>query len=208
MDIYTINGFIDLLEKQMLSLKDILDIRTSLKRPFKKHPLGFYSCTLLEEDSYKIRLHYWDKLINEDMQSSELTIHDHIFNFKSWVMLGSIENIQYQEDDNGQIYNVYSGVYQENYSILKKTSKVLKIKKQSTNIFKNGESYTMSAGVLHETKLLDNLTFTVLYTEDTNLKNPLVLGSTSLENTQYIYERSEINEVEIKNLLSKIVMIP
>lgn len=207
MAIYTIREFIDLLEHNKLSLTDILNIRTSLKRSFKKHPLGFYSCTLLEENTYKIRLHYWDKSINEDMQSSELMIHDHIFNFKSWVMLGSIENIQYKEDDGGQIYSVYSGIYQKNCSILKKTSKLLKIKKQSTNIFKKGESYTMLAGVLHETKPLENLTFTVLYTKDTNLKNPLVLGPTTLENTQYIYERSEINEVEIIKLLSKIVVV-
>ena len=123
MAIYSISEFVELLEKQEISLIDILNLREGLKKPFKRHPLGFYACTLFEENSRKIRLHYWDLSTNNELQSSELMIHDHIFDFKSWILSGSIENIEYEIDKKGIIYYLYSTFYEEDCSILGGVSK-------------------------------------------------------------------------------------
>ncbi|WP_353172492.1 hypothetical protein [Acinetobacter rudis] len=204
---YTIDNFINLLENYKISLNEILEIRKFLNRPFTRHPLGFYSCTLLEEQPFKIRLHYWNPLVTNDLQSSELMIHDHIFNFKSWIMSGSIENIEYTKDDEGSEYSIYSGFYEKEYSILRKTPDFIKIREKNTQILKKGESYEMLAGILHKTRSLESATFTVLLTEDTNLNKPLVLGSKEIRDAEYIYKRSEVNEADISKILAPLLTI-
>src|SRR4051812_27327942 len=75
----------------------------------KKHPLGFYSVHLGRfNDTVNLRMHIWDPIL--PVQSELLLIHTHIFNFKSLVLVGSIQNITYslvENDTNtGVIYRV------------------------------------------------------------------------------------------------------
>lgn len=206
MSIYSINEFVELLEKKELSLTDILNLREELKKPFKRHPLGFYACTLLEENSRKIRLHYWDLSTSKELQSSELMIHDHIFDFKSWILSGSIENIEYTIDEKGQVYYLYSTLYDRDFSILNKTAESIKISEKNVQVYEKGKSYQMKSAVLHKTRAMEDKTFTVLYTQDKEIENPRVLASGSSEN-KIVYERKEIKELEIKEKLNTIYKV-
>lgn len=196
-----ISEFVEQMDSKAFTIKEILKIRDDLGIPFKKHPLGFFVCTLLQEGPYKIRLHYWMSSINLEVQSLDLMIHDHTFNFKSWVVSGSIENTVYEQASDGLEYNLYSTFYDQNTSILRRENRKFLVAETSVKIISRNNTYEMSAGVLHKTRALENLTFTVLYTEETNVKNPMVLADEKLTATEISFERSEVNEKDMQNYL-------
>lgn len=198
---YTISEFVELLDNGKLSLNDILNIRKFLNIPFKIHPLGFYSCTLLHENNQKIRLHYWDSSIGVEQQSSELVIHDHIFNFKSWILLGVLENIEYDIVENGEVYNLYTTKYKNDLSILEEAMEVIKIIQKNTSIYVNGQSYLMEAGILHKTRILTDKAFTVLHTIDSELITPRVLSNTYKSKTETIFNRKDVSEQDVVDKL-------
>lgn len=202
---YSISEFVELLDNGKLALEDILKIRELRNSPFKVHPLGFYSCTLLHENNQKIRLHYWDSITNTEQQSSELMIHDHIFNFKSWIMLGALENIEYEVSDEGEIYYLYSTKYENDSSILKITDDSLKITYKNSNIYTRGMSYVMGANVLHKTKSVAERTFTILHTQDTGNISPRVLSNTNMSESEIIFQRKDVNELELLEKLANLI---
>lgn len=201
---YSISEFVELLDKGELSLNDVLNIRTQMNIPFKIHPLGFYSCTLLDEKNQKIRLHYWDLSINQKKQSSRLVIHDHIFNFKSWIMFGILENIEYSLTEKGDIYNLYATRYKGDISILEGVQEVVNIVEKKSSIYKKGESYLMEAGVLHETRILSDKTFTILHTFDTDLKSARVLSGSHEKKEEIVFNRNNISEKKILDKLNSL----
>lgn len=202
---YTIGEFVELLDNGQLTLDSILKIRALINAPFKVHPLGFYSCTLLHENNQKIRLHYWDSITNGEQQSSELMIHDHIFNFKSWVMLGALENIEYEISDDGEKYYLYSTRYENNLSILKITDDSLKITHKNSSIYTHGMSYVMGANVLHKTRSLTDRAFTILHTQDTGYTSPRVLSNTNTSESEIIFHRKDVDEQEFLEKLTTLV---
>lgn len=194
---YCINEVVELLNSGKLSLEDIFKIKKTLNVHFKVHPLGFYSCTLLHEKNQKIRLHYWDSSMNKEEQSADLMIHDHIFNFKSWIMLGALENIEYEINDEGNIYHLYSTSYAENSSVLKATGENIKIIPKSLTIYTQGMTYVMKANVLHKTRSITDKTITILHTEDTEYSMPRVLSASNILESEIVFNRKNINEEQI-----------
>src|SRR5688572_2072239 len=109
------------LDTGAVTAKSLLCIQESTGAPFRWHPLGFISCTLLAHGSKKVRLHYWP-VNTARAQDAQCQIHDHIFDFSSWVMAGTVENIQYKKDNAGDIYSLYETQYTGEVSILKRTA--------------------------------------------------------------------------------------
>lgn len=202
---YTIGEFVELLDNGKLALDDVLKIRDLMNAPFKVHPLGFYSCILLHENNQKIRLHYWDSITNAEQQSSELMIHDHIFDFKSWIMLGALENIEYEESDEGERYYLYSTKYENDSSILKITDDSLKITYKNSIVYTQGMSYVMGANVLHKTRSVAERTFTILHTQDTGNTSPRVLSNTNMSESEIIFQRKDVNEKELLEKLATLI---
>lgn len=203
---YTVGEFVELLDNGKLALDDVLKIRELMNAPFKVHPLGFYSCTLLHENNQKIRLHYWDSITNAEQQSSELMIHDHIFDFKSWIMLGALENIEYEESDEGERYYLYSTKYENDSSILKITDDSLKITYKNSSVYTQGMSYVMGANVLHKTRSVTERTFTILHTQDTGNTSPRVLSNTNMSESEIIFQRKDVNEKELLEKLATLIL--
>lgn len=202
---YKIVDFVDWLDNGQLGLADVLKIREFINAPFKVHPLGFYSCTLLHENNQKIRLHYWDSITNGEQQSSELMIHDHIFDFKSWIMLGALENTEYEVSDEGELYYLYSTKYENDSSILKITDDSLKITHKNSSIYTQGMSYVMGANVLHKTRSLTDRAFTILHTQDMEYTSPRVLSNTNTSESEIIFHRKDVNEHELLKKLTTLV---
>lgn len=202
---YTIGEFVELLDNGKLALDDVLKIREIINAPFKVHPLGFYSCTLLHENNQKIRLHYWDSITNGEQQSSGLMIHDHIFDFKSWIMLGALENIEYEISDEGEIYYLYATRYENDSSILKITDDSLKITHKNSSIYTQGMSYVMDANVLHKTRSVADRTFTILHTQDTGNTSPRVLCNTNMSESEILFQRKDVNEQELLEKLATLI---
>lgn len=191
------------LEAGDLKLADLLSLRHAQGAPFKLHPLGFLACTLLTEGTRKLRLHFWP-LAGAVQQSSQCQIHDHLFEFRSWVFSGAVENIEYIASPTGSEFSVYQTEYIGDCSKLTKTNSILQLSVRSRRTYDIGSSYAVPASVFHETKRVGSKpAFTVLVTSDVSTSAPVVLGP--LDGSEsYMYERETIGEGIVMAMLSEI----
>ncbi|WP_295550450.1 hypothetical protein [uncultured Pseudacidovorax sp.] len=184
-----------------ICLADLLAMRQELRAPFRFHPLGFIACTLMAEGPLKLRLHYWP-VYGGVQQSQECQIHDHLFEFQSWVLSGAVENIEYEASAIGNEYAVYETKYRDDQSILIKTGQLLSLVERSRIVFEEGESYSVAAGTLHETvRFGGSPALTVLVANDVSSKAPVVLGSKAGLDS-YCYQRSVVEEAVVERLLA------
>lgn len=181
------------LEEGRISLRTILSLRRQLRAPFRFHPLGFIACTLLTDGPKKVRLHYWP-ISGGTPQSPDCQIHDHLFEFKSWVFLGEVQNIEYSISDSGVELAEYQTEYVDDLSIISKTGRTLRLAEICRTTYQAGSTYSLSAGVLHETVRLGmKPAFTVLVANEVSAAPPLVLGPRNGEN-RYVYRRELLEE--------------
>lgn len=186
-----------------VSLSELLSLRRELNRPFTLHPLGFLACTLLAEGNRKVRLHFWP-VEGGRPQSSKYQIHDHLFQFRSWVMAGSVENIEYAVSVDGQEFSAYRTEYIPTGSTLIKSDKYIRISELSRRTFGIGSSYVVQAGALHKTeRVVDGPAFTVLVTNDMSESMPLVLGPTDGPD-RYVYERKALDDTVVEAKLAEL----
>ncbi len=179
-------------------------MRREVCAPFRSHPLGFYACTLLASGAHKIRLHFWP-IDGGASQSPDCQIHDHLFLFKSWVLSGSVENIEYTTSLDGQGFSVYRTKYSGYASTLTKTSAVRKLTVQHRCTYSAGSSYKVAAGTLHKTvRIGTQPAFTVLATSDVSVTSPIVLGPIDGPD-RYTYQREVIDDTLVEAMLSRII---
>lgn len=184
-----------------ICIADLLAMRQAHLAPFCFHPLGFIACTLLTEGPLKLRLHYWP-VYGGVQQSPDCQIHDHIFDFQSWVLCGAVENIEYKPSATGNGHSVYETEYRDGQSILTKTGQLIRLVERGRAVFKEGESYSLAAGTLHETRRVgDGPAFTVLVANDVSSTAPLVLGSKAGLD-RYSYTRTVVEEVVVERLFA------
>lgn len=185
-----------------ISLQELLSMRREIRAPFRSHPLGFYACTLLAEGARKIRLHFWP-IDGGAPQSAKCQIHDHLFEFKSWILCGSVENIEYVTSTDGQEFSIYRTEYGGHTSTLTKTSAVRRLSVQQRNTYHSGFSYEIAAGTLHETvRVGKKPAFTVLVTTDVSATSPIVLGPLDGPD-QYKYHREVIDDALVETMLAR-----
>lgn len=170
---------------------------------FSWHPLGFVVCKLTQEGSAAIRLHLWP-LDGGRVQQPQWMIHDHLFDFTSWVLRGTICNREYDADPNGSDRRIYRAGYEGRKSVLTKTPKTIGLRKRREYEVHAGNCYRISSGVLHESILVGQETgVTVLLTEDNNENAPLVVGDLNGKR-RYEYKREPVSKTALQQLLSKL----
>jgi len=197
----TIQEVEEALQNGQAGLPDFLRLRIALLAPFKRHPLGFLSCTLLSEGSRRLRLHYWP-VGGAFQQSADCQIHDHLFDLNSWVLEGLIENIEYKTSLTGDEHALYEASYNGDTSVLKKTKATLRLEAARRQSFRAGERYSVAAGVLHQTvRRGDKPATTVLVTDDRSRSAPLVVGPLNGKK-RYSYEREPVSEASVEALLA------
>ena len=185
-----------------LSLPDLLSLRRELRAPFRLHPLGFFACTLFAEGTRKVRLHFWP-LEGGAPQSPDCQIHDHIFEFRSWVFGGSVENIEYLHSTEGIEYAVYRTDYSDSISTLTKTDASLRLVVLRRCTYSAGSSYEVPSGVLHETaRVGPGPAFTLLVTNDVSTVAPSVLGPKDGRDG-YIYERVVMDDKTVETMIAE-----
>jgi len=199
--IHSISELVSQLEVGALSVESILSFRRNLGMPFRLHPLGFLSCTLLIEESRRVRLHYWP-ISGGREQSSTLQIHDHLFEFKSWVLQGTVQNREYIKCEGGIELARYETEYRGELSILRKTSERERLVVKKTETHNVGNCYSVAAGVLHETlRIGSSAALTILVATDIVKKAAIVYGPPEGED-RYEYVRSVVDESKIEEFLS------
>lgn len=197
---FSIKQIESLLNRNQIGLVELFSLRRELGVPFKMHPLGFIACTLLIEGPRKLRLHYWP-VTGGAQQSAECQIHDHLFEFRSWILAGAVTNVEYKISRNGPEFSTYRTEYSDERSILVKTDLKLRLEECSRVTYNIGSSYDVRTGVLHETvRVGGQPACTVLLTHDVSDSAPLVLGPLS-GSARYIYERRAIEESVLAQIL-------
>jgi hypothetical protein len=187
------------LERGVLGISQLLVLRQKIQAPFKLHPLGFLACTLITDGSRCLRLHYWP-VAGAVQQSAACQIHDHVFEFKSWVLSGAVENVEYTLSDDGTELALYRTEYVGDESILLKTTDRLKLKEASRSVFGVGTSYGVPARRLHETRRCGSTpACTVLLTNQVSADAPKVLGPLAGE-SRYAYHRKIVPESVIDKM--------
>lgn len=192
------------LEKGRMSLQTLLALRREVRAPFRLHPLGFIACTLLSEGPWKIRLHYWP-VADCTQQSPNCQIHDHLFEFKSWIFAGEVQNIEYSvcNSQAGREMAEYQTEYENDLSILSKTGRTMRLMERRRTTYQAGSTYSLSAGVLHETiRLGMTPAFTVLVAHEISAAPPLVFGPRDGE-IRYVYQRQLLEESVVERMLAE-----
>jgi hypothetical protein len=171
---------------------------------FQKHPLGFKYFKLGNISNFEeFRLHFWTK--TNDKQDDDLQIHDHSFDFESFVINGSIINNKFTVDESinssGFIYDVkFSN--DKSKLILNSDSHILQI--TNSEIINTGNFYKMKSDEFHESANNDNLTITLLKIIKHNSKTARVFSPKKL-GALSTFERTFLTEKENKELIDKII---
>ncbi len=175
-NIYNIADLQIALDAWTLNPANIIETSINRELEFRAHPLGFISCVIFTEGNRKARLHIWPA--SKDIRQDEgITIHNHVFNFTSWVLAGEIVNRDVFIDRDGAPRSVYKASYSSENSILVKNDETLNIMNGETCRYSTGMRYSMCAGQLHETRSSGtSVAVTVLITHDLSADRPLVIG--------------------------------
>lgn len=191
------------LDAWSLSPADVIEMCLKRGLEFRAHPLGFISCVIFVEGDRKARLHIWST--SEKLSQGEgVTIHDHVFDFTSWVLAGEIVNRCVLIDGAGTPSSVYEASYTSDSSVLVRKNEILNIMDGEIQKYSTGMRYSMRAGQLHETRSIDsNVAVTVLITHDVSASPPLVIGSLSAHD-KHEYHRRLISRDELNEVISSL----
>jgi hypothetical protein len=180
---------------------DLIKFCRLLGAPFRAHPLGFISCTFLSEGARNARLHIWP-LNGQHTQDQNTQIHDHIFDFTSWVIHGEITNTTLTPSEHGESYALYSTSYSDEKSILHKRGCLIQLLPSHSTLHLAGTEYSVNSGEFHKSERSGNsLAATVLITNQTNKSRPSVAGPID-GHLVYEYQRASLSDTEVDKLIS------
>lgn len=145
------------------------------------HPLGFLAVRWELGGGKELRLHIWSK----DVKISQLPnwpIHDHVFSFRSVVLVGRVQNKLYELVDfavGRSVVNIFEVHYVDNTSTMVWSGAKAKIKPTRTNIQISGSYYDLPEKILHRSVLRSDFAVTVLATQKNpdNSLNARVIGA-------------------------------
>lgn len=173
------------------------------KIAFQKHPLGFKYFKLGKiSNKEEFRLHFW--IGTNENQDDDLQIHDHSFNFESFVVYGNLRNIKFNSKtdltSNGYIYDVK---FRNEKSRLVLNSEKQFLETISSEVIETGGFYCIESDELHKSENLNNLTVSLLKITKPKNKIARVFSPKEL-NGLPSFERTLILDNENIELLKKL----
>ena len=174
---------------------------------FKKHPLGFIFYNLGHlSDSEEFRIHIWDK--NYYSQDDDLQIHNHSFDFESFVVIGKIENVCYQLNEDSQSFGYkYQVKFVDNKSFLDLLSHNIKIEIISKEFISAGKFYKLFRSEFHESYNLDPFSITLIKIVKPESFNPPIVYSPKKIKNYLSFNRSDFSNDESKLIINKIIEV-
>jgi hypothetical protein len=165
----------------------------------KAQPLGFSKVILLEYKGFSLRMHHWSSTTRM-VQSPELLVHDHLFDFCSYVLRGSLTNIEYTVDaDRGvdPAYRLFRVSYDSGGSVLVPEGPGVAIEEIKRTSHLQGSFYSLVSTVYHESYVAPNKsTVTMIATSKAQPKDAHVVGpyciSKSLRHTREDLDKSHL----------------
>lgn len=171
---------------------------------FQKHPLGFKYFKLGHISSFEeFRLHFW--INTNEKHDNDLQIHDHSFDFESFVLNGSIINNKYEIIKSENLFGyVYDVKFRNEKSKLILNTDNCSINQIETDKVNCGEFYDMRSNVFHESINNQDLTITLLKITKSGDKISRVFSPKKLRSLSS-FERSTLTAEENIKLIDKII---
>lgn len=171
---------------------------------FQKHPLGFKYFKLGNISNFEeFRLHFW--VNTNDKQDDDLQIHDHSFDFESFVVSGSIINNKYEiinlNNSEGYVYDVK--FRNEKSKLILNTEKCY-IKQTASEVINCGKFYNMISNEFHESINNEDLTLTLLKITRSCDKTARVFSPKKLASLSS-FERTTLTVEENLKLINQII---
>jgi hypothetical protein len=199
----SIKNFVKSCENNALNAQEVCDWALNNDTCFVWHPLGFVMATLIDEGENKIRLHLWPNSF-QNAQKPTWLIHDHLFDLVSWVLSGSIENIEYKKRTSPFSHQLYSVSYEAGGSKLTKLNSFVSLEVDKKHSINERESYIIKSGILHQSiSISSNTTVTVCHSRNVREESPLVVGELDGEAT-YQYNRSTVKPSDLAVIIAEI----
>ena len=171
---------------------------------FQNHPLGFKFSNIGSLNSdIDFRIHFWNK--NQVCQDNAFVIHNHSFDFESFILNGQLNNITYDFKENelegGYLYKVN---FVNNKSILELQSSKNSIFVKNSIILNKNDFYKVDKDEFHESSNLANSSITIIkIIKPKDFKNPIVFSFKKLKNIKS-YERTFLPFYENKEIIRTI----
>lgn len=171
---------------------------------FQKHPLGFKYFKLGNiSATEELRLHLWTKT-NEN-HDDDLQIHDHSFNFKSFVVFGLVENHLYkpiyEKDAVGFIYDVKFRNEKSRLLINSSKQKLVDIKSEKLT---TGNFYNINSNEFHKTENLLEPSLTLIKITKPQNKVARVFSPKKLSKLSK-FKREFFSEQENEMLIDEVI---
>lgn len=188
------------LRENRVKIFDLINFCRDSGAPFRAHPLGFISCTFFSEGARNARLHIWP-LDEKTIQDKNTQIHDHTFDFTSWVIHGGIINTTLTPSEQGELHAIYSTSYSGEKSTIQRTNLSTQLSPNDSTLHLAGTEYSVKSGEFHKSERAGNsISATVLITNSTNKSTPYVAGPIDGPKL-YEYQRTSLSESEIDKLV-------
>ena len=153
------------------------------------HPLGFVLMKLepAPPELGFTRLHVWPEG-RRHAQEPRWLIHDHVFALDSLVLVGEIENLEFETCE-GSEHRIYSVRYENGASVLVATDQLVMSTLTKRERYCAGDRYSIAQGVFHRSWVESgSLCGTLVVTKEHVTADPRVLGALDALET-YRYER-------------------
>jgi hypothetical protein len=180
------------------------DLLNESQSHFQAHPLGFIYIRFPIMHNF-LRLHIWPRG-KRARQEPFFPIHNHIYDFTSYVLLGPIRNIVYRISELATgAHQLFSVEYLPESSNLIPTKKSIAIQVSDDNLIQAGHFYQMAQAQFHESIVdEDSMTVTLLSTCYTTQKTPFVVGDALQKDLSF--KRKPPVDIDHKDVLNKVIM--
>jgi hypothetical protein len=145
------------------------DLATAINRStdFRLHPLGFFYLQNSLAPGTSQRVHVW---LPVGPDRAENDSHQHSFDIKSKIMIGSMRNELFRFQTPGGTEREFSVSYKDGRSILSPTGRSGTLALFSAFDSNAGSSYFLEAGVIHRVMVTKRPCVTMLRTEERGIQ--------------------------------------
>lgn len=164
---------------------------------FRWHPLGFMHARVLERGASILRFHIWPRSMRKP-QDPPWFIHDHNFNFVSYVIAGRLENHIYDVSSDADGTNrLFTVQYYGQQSRLTATQHRVRVAPLIMTEYKQGSYYEEVATDYHSTAVsTDEIGGTLVVATLLERLVPHVVGDLGVADS-YAFERVPCSEEEV-----------
>ncbi len=148
------------------------------------HPLGFVSCTILENSEISVRLHLW--LLNERRPKiPHWPIHTHSYDLASTVLRGCLIDCSY-DLISGKEFTLWEAHYDGNSTTIRSTGQITGLRRKATRPYSQNQTYFIPTNEFHESIVpKESECLTLVSCTNFTRSPPLVLGNAEEDPVSY-----------------------